>query len=67
MIVLSVCMYMYHMHTVSTEAGRGNQIPLNWSYRELGAIIWVLGTEARFSTRAASVLNYTGKPSLQLH
>jgi hypothetical protein len=37
-------------------------------YRRLGATMWLLGIELRFSGRAGSALNLlTSKPSLQSH
>lgn len=35
--------YVYRMHTC--EVRRIHQIPLNWNYRRLGAVMWTLGTK----------------------
>jgi hypothetical protein len=64
------CMYMWHVCAwvciyamciqKSLEARRGQQIPWNWSYRWLWAMMWILRPEPRFSART------TTDPSLQL-
>ena len=41
---------------VPLKVRRGCQIPWNWSYRQLWAASWVLGSEPRSSARAASAL-----------
>lgn len=51
--VLCVCQ-------VPKEARKRHHIPRNWSYRPLGATIWVLRTEPWFSTNAVTALNPWG-------
>lgn len=41
------CMYMYHVYVPAGAGGRGLQG--SWSYRQLRAAIWVLGTKLAFS------------------
>lgn len=41
----------------STEDRIEHWIPCNWSYRQLWATVWLLGTEPRSSSRAANALN----------
>lgn len=48
-------MYATHMSLVSTE---GIGCPWDWSYRELRATTWVLGTKPRPSAEAESALNH---------
>jgi hypothetical protein len=40
--------------TISTPS---DWIPWDWSYRQLGAIMWLLGVELRTSGRAVSALD----------
>lgn len=57
-VYMSTWMYLCALCAwlVSMEAKRKYQISLNWSYRWLLSAMCVLGTESRFSRRAASVL-----------
>ena len=41
----------------SCRARREHRIPECWSYRQLPAVIWVLGTKPRSFGRATSTLN----------
>ena len=52
-----VCIFVYHPSVMPLEATRGYRIPRDWNYRQLGAVVWVLGIECEFSGRAASDLN----------
>lgn len=40
------------------DARKDHHILWNWSFRQLYAIIWVLGIKYRLSSRITSVLNY---------
>lgn len=40
---------MHHMRAVTVEARRGHLPELSWSYRELRATMWVLGTTDAFN------------------
>lgn len=53
--VSSTYMYVRHVCTDACKARRGYWIP--WSYRWLGAILWVLGPEPKSSVRAVRALN----------
>lgn len=48
-----VCVYIhaYTMLEIPAEIIRGHQLPCNWSYRWLWAIMLVLGTEPSSSAR----------------
>ena len=54
---LHACLFMNCVHAILMATRRRHQISWNWSYRQLWAAMWVLGTEAGFSTRAVSALN----------
>lgn len=51
---MSECMCVY---LVPVEARRGPQIPWNWSYSQLGATMWVLGTQPWSNARAVRALD----------
>lgn len=42
----------------SVEASRGHWIPVNWSYKQLEAAMWVLGTKLWSFGRVAGALNF---------
>lgn len=52
---LSTCLSLDHVHV---EARRGCQILWNWSYRRLGATMYVIGIKPGSSGKVASVLYY---------
>jgi hypothetical protein len=59
LMCMSVCLLVY-LHTtllMSMEVRRGCWISKNWSYRQLWAPVWVLGTKLRSSGRATSAFN----------
>lgn len=41
--ILSICMSLYYVHAVTTEARRRCQLPWNWSYKQLRATMQMLG------------------------
>lgn len=51
-------MMSLYMSAVPMEVGREHLVPWVWSYRQFLSATWVLGTELRFSARAASALNH---------
>lgn len=56
---MSVCISVNHMSPWCpwrSEVAIG--FPKNWSYRQLQAVMWVLGTEPVPSLKAASVANH---------
>lgn len=57
---VSACVYVSAPYAclMPTEAKRRCQIPQNWSHRSFRAVMWVLGTWLRSSTRAASVCDH---------
>lgn len=63
---LSVCLHMYVCALwaclVPVEARKWHQISLNLSHRQLGATIWVLGTELRFRTRELNTISTKTAP-----
>lgn len=50
--------YVHQMHVVSMVAQRGQRIPWNWNHRQLGAIMWVLGSEPDSIAGTASALSH---------
>ena len=38
-------MSVYHVHAVAVTDRRRHQVPWDWGYRQLSAVIWVLGIE----------------------
>ena len=54
------CMYVYApcMYLVPSEARKWCQITLNWSYRQLLAVMWVLEIELRSSGRTSVFFNH---------
>lgn len=54
---VGACMSVYHVCTVPKETRRGHQIPWDWSYRRLLAIMWVRGIRPESSGRAACVFH----------
>lgn len=52
-----MCVLVHHEFSVLVQARREHQFVCNWSYRGLGAGVWVLGTEGGFCTKAVSTLN----------
>jgi hypothetical protein len=60
MSVYSGCMSVYHVCARCPQRPKraSDTLELNWRYRQLRAILWVLGTEARSSGRAAGVLDH---------
>lgn len=50
-------MYVHHVQAVPVEVRRGLWGPGNWSYGRLGATMWVLESEFRYSGRAPPALN----------
>lgn len=57
-----MCMFVYHMHVMPSEARRGHQIPWAWSCRWLWTELWALGTKLRSSVRAANILSHWAIP-----
>lgn len=54
-VYLFACMsYVYQMHARDSKGQRTVLGPWSWSFRQVWAIMWVLGTELQFSSRAAS-------------
>jgi hypothetical protein len=45
------------MCAIHGQATAGTRRGMNWSYRQLGASCWELGTEFGSSERAANILN----------
>lgn len=57
-ITLLVGISVYHC-VIGTRRGQMRALdPCNWSYRQLKATVWVLGTKPRCFARVANVLNY---------
>lgn len=52
-----MCLIVHHEFSVLEQARREHPFVCNWSYRGLGAGVWVLGAEGEFCTKAASTLN----------
>lgn len=53
------CIYVYHMHTLPTEARKEHEIPWHWHYRQwLETTMLALGTKPRAAAQAANVVNY---------
>lgn len=52
-----VCIFVYHMPLVPTEAGRGLWISWNWSYSWLWAAVWMLRIDPRSSVRSEHAFN----------
>lgn len=50
-------MLVHHEFSMLAQARREHPFVCNWSYRGLGAEVWVLGPEGGFCTKAASTLN----------
>lgn len=42
---LSAGLSMYHVHAVPVTDRRRHQVPWGWGYRQLQAVMWVLGIE----------------------
>ena len=57
------CMYVYHLHAVSTKARRGQKIPWNWSIFRLCSTMWALGTQPEPSAKHPVLLST--EPSFQ--
>lgn len=60
---MSICMLCLHVYIctvclVHLEARRGHRIIWDWSYRQLSATMWFLGTKPRSSERAARTLSH---------
>lgn len=51
-------MFAHHVHTFPIETIKGHQLPWNWSYRWLGANMWVLGIMPRSTGQAVHSLNH---------
>ena len=58
MDVLSACLSVGLLHGVHRKDGIVNQIPWNWSDRQLWIVMWVLGIKLRFFARPTSALNH---------
>lgn len=56
MHALHSCLSVHYMCAVPSKDRKWHHIPWNWSYRQLWATKWVLGTEPRSSERAINVL-----------
>lgn len=63
-VLLILCVWVFGLHvclctmcmTGTCGGQRGQQIPWSWSYRCLGAAMWMLGTKAWSSARAPTAL-----------
>ena len=53
-VYICIHMYAYAVHACSVYEVRRHQVPWNWSYRELGATMWVLGIKPQSSGGAAA-------------
>ena len=51
-----MCMYGPHVCLVPVEGSRGQQILWNWSYRQLRAVMCLMGTESESSVRQQVLL-----------
>lgn len=60
-----VCVFVYYMHPVPTEAGRGLWISWNWSYSWLWASVWMLRIDPRSSVHAFNCGAISPAPLLQ--
>lgn len=60
--LLSACMPTLCVWLVSREAWRGHQIPWDWSYRQLWAIVWMLGIECGSSKKSDCSLSPAPPP-----
>lgn len=54
---ICMCVCVLHAFLVPREARRENKVIWNWSYKQLRAIMWVLGTEFKSLGGAASHLS----------
>ena len=56
-VVLPACMSVHHLYSMPSKSKRGCWISWDWSYGQLWAAVWVLGTKPSSFGRTASALN----------